>query len=89
MQFTEEDRKIAAQICASKATIDLLTKVFTPDFEFIEGQVEKRALDQTNELYGQNMKALALAKQMYISRMATLKTIGTEKKGTASAIAPK
>lgn len=75
MNFTQEEKQIAKQMLKNKEFVALLEKVFTPDTELLEPSLEKMALSLDDAHYGQNMKAFAIAKAMFGTKMNSLKAI--------------
>lgn len=89
MSFTDDDRKIARSVIQSEKALDLLERIFTPEQENIELQMENNCLQLSDAEYGQNMKALAIAKALYRTKMATLKSLASEKKPQEGKNAPR
>lgn len=92
MKFTQEEKQIAKQMLKNKEFAALIEKIFTPEVDPLEGQMEQGALSLDDAHYGQNMKALAIARASFRIKMAQLHNLaGTTKDGDKKPgpIAPK
>lgn len=85
--YTDKEKSAAKKIVDDEQILALIEKLFTPEIDAIEPSLEKMALTLDDAHYGQNMKALAIAKASFGIKMQQLKAMagGTGKKGESGA----
>lgn len=89
MQLTDKEKKIAQSAFADKELVALIEKIFTPDVDALEPSLEKMALSLDDAHYGQNMKALAIAKASFGIKMQQIKTMGGHSGEKGKPVAPR
>jgi hypothetical protein len=89
MNFTDEDRKVAQELCKSPTTLAFLEKLFTPDEEPAEKELAKNVAALDDAEYGRMMKALYLMRTSFQLKLDQLKALGREPKGKAGPRAPR
>lgn len=89
MNYSKEEKAIAKNLVSSAETVKLLEKIFTPEVEPLEPQLENACLSMSDAEYGQNQKALAIAKASFRTKMNALRNLGSGKEPSITANAPR